>query len=477
MGNCRWRRDSAQVSKSIDGFHWRSQSTFVVVAAGATLSLNDFLTFPVLVGQNGGSAFLLLYLLFLIVLGLPLLIGELLLGRLGRSDPPRSLEILSAQQKSSVFWKTAGYLSMLAAFMIVSTFSIIAGWSLSYFFKSGLGVFSSMTSDGVSRTFSEFILDTERMMFWFTLFILLLVTISAQQLRQGVERFSLVLVPLLFLLLVCGLALALYSPGFGESVQVLLYADFTSLNDDAPMLALQRAFYTLSLGLGAMMVYGSYLPANSSIGYSAILVIVVDLLFSIFIGLAINALVFSTGFEPTLDSQYAYRILPSVFNQLDSGYLGASLFFLMLVLAALTTSMALMEVSVCYFQRKFLFTRLKAAMLVGVCIWIAGFGSIVSYSLWNGEGFTIAVFFGDDAVRIVNNASFHDIMMFFSSRIIQPVAALLLCLFVAWVIPREISFRELDLPGKYYYEGWNFMIRYITPVLLAIIIFNSMGII
>ena len=465
------------MSKSIDGFHWRSQSTFIVVAAGATLSLSDFLTFPVLVGQNGGSAFLLLYLLFLIVLGLPLLMGELLLGRLGRSDPPRSFEILAAQQKSSVFWKTAGFLSMLAAFMIVSTFSVIAGWSLSYLFKSSLGVFSAMTADGVSRSFNQFILDTERMMLWFTLFILLLVTISAQQLRNGIERFSLVLVPVLFMLLVAGLILAIYSPGFEQSVQVLLHADFSSLDGKAPMLALQRAFYTLALGLGVMMVYGSYLPANSSIGYSALLVIVIDLLFSIFIGLTIHALTFSTGFEPSLDSQYAFRILPVVFNRLDSGYLGAALFFLMLVLAALTTSMALMEASVSYFQRRFLFSRLKAAMLVGLCIWIAGFGSVISYSVWNGEGFTIAVFFGGDAMRIVNNVSFHDIMMFTSSRIMQPIAALFACLFVAWVVPREISFRELALPGKYYYEVWNVMIRYITPVLLTIVILDSIGII
>jgi NSS family neurotransmitter:Na+ symporter len=465
------------MSKSIDGFQWRSQNVFIVVAAGATLSLNDFLTFPVLVGQNGGSAFLMLYLIFLLVLGLPLLMAELLLGRLGRSDPPRSFEILSAQLKSSVFWKSAGFLSMLAAFMIVSTFSVIAGWSLSYFIKSGLGVFSVMTAEGVSRSFNDFILDTERMMLWFTLFILLLVAVSAQQLKKGLERFSLVLVPLLLLILISGLLVAVYSPGFSQSVQVLLHADFASLGDDAPILALQRAFYTLALGLGAMMVYGSYLPAGSSIGYLALQVIIIDLLFSIIIGLAIYSMAFSTGFEPSLDSQYAYRILPVVFNRLDVGYLGAALFFLMLLLAALTTSMALIEGMVSYFQRRFLFSRLKAAVLAGVCIWITGFGSVISYSVWNGEGFTIAIYFGDDAVRIVNNASFHDIMMFASSRIIQPVAALLICLFVAWVIPRETSFRELGLPGNYFYESWNFMIRYITPVLLTVVVLSSVGII
>jgi NSS family neurotransmitter:Na+ symporter len=465
------------MSRSIDGFQWRSQSAFIVVAAGATLSLNDFLTFPVLAGQNGGSAFLLLYLLFLAILGLPLLIAELLLGRLGRSDPPRSFEILASQQKSSVYWKTTGLLSILAAFLIVSTFSVIAGWSLSYFFKSGLGVYSGLSVDGVSRSFGEFILDTERMMLWYTLFILLLISVSAQQLSSGIQRFSLLLVPGMMLLLAIGFSVAIFSPGFDQSVQFLLHADFSSLGDDAPLMALQRAFYTLALGLGAMMVFGSYLPAKCSIGYSALLVIAIDLLFSIIIGLTINALTFSAGIEPVLDSQYAYRILPAVFNRLDSGALFAALFFLMLVIAALTTSMALMEGPVSYLQRRFLFTRLKSVVLVGISIWIAGFGSLVSYSVWNGEGFTIALFFGDDAVRIVNNASFHDIMIFVSSRVIQPLAALFMCLFVAWVIPRDISYAELGLPGKYSYEVWNLMIRYITPVLLMIVVLSSIGII
>ena len=135
------------MSQSTNGFQWRSQSAFIIVATGATLSLNDFLTFPVLAGQNGGGAFLLLYAIFLFLLGLPLLMAELLIGRLGRSDPSRSFEILASQQNASVYWKTVGFVSLLAAFLIVATFSVIAGWSLSYVFKSGLGIYSSLTAN------------------------------------------------------------------------------------------------------------------------------------------------------------------------------------------------------------------------------------------------------------------------------------------------------------------------------------------
>ncbi len=467
----------ALMINSTNGIQWRSQSAFVIVATGATLSLNDFLTFPVLAGHNGGGAFLLLYAIFLFLLGLPLLMAELLIGRLGRSDPSRSFEILASQQQASVYWKTVGFVALLAAFLIVSTFSVIAGWSLSYIFKSGLGIYSSLTADSINASFSEFVKDTERMMLWHTLFVILLVTFSAQQLRKGIERISYILVPGMVVIIFLGLIIASSSPGFYQSIEYLLYADFSSLDTNTPLLALQRAFYTLALGLGAMIVYGSYLPTNVSIGYSAFLVITIDLLFSIIVGLTINAFIFSAGMLPGLDSQYAYRVLPYVFNQHELGQFLAVMFYLLLTIAALTTSFALMEGPASYIQRKFRYSRIKSVVLLGMAIWALGLGSIFSYSVWNGDGLTVALFYGGEAVRIVYNAGFHDVMVSISSHIIQPLAALFLCLFVAWVIPREVSHQELAMPGKYWYEIWNYLIRYITPVLLLIVVLNSFGII
>jgi NSS family neurotransmitter:Na+ symporter len=465
------------MSNPTSGFRWRSQSAFIIVATGATLSLNDFLTFPVLAGQNGGGAFLLLYAIFLFALGLPLLMAELLIGRMGRSDPSRSFEILASQQEASVYWKTIGFVSLLAAFLIVATFSVIAGWSLSYVFKSGLGIYSNLTADGIDSSFSEFIADTERMMLWHTLFVVLLVIFCAQQLHKGIERISYILVPGMIVIIIFGLIVAANSPGFEKSIRYLLYADFSNLDANTPLMALQRAFYTLALGLGAMIIYGSYLPSNVSIGYSAVLIITIDLLFSIIVGLSLNALIFSAGMLPGIDSQFAYRVLPYVFNQHESGQILPVLFYLMLTMAVLTTSFALMEGPVSYIQRKFNYSRIKSVVLLCMAIWAFGLGSIFSYSVWNGDGLTVALFYGDKAIRIIYNAGFHEVMVYISSHIIQPLVALFLCLFVAWVIPREMSHRQFALPGKYWYEIWNFMIRYITPVLLVIVVFDSFGII
>ena len=268
-----------------NGFTWRSRSAFVLVAVGATLSLNDFLTFPVLAGQNGGGAFLLLYVLFLFVLGMPLLMVELMLGRITRSDPSACLRRLSEQYKASVYWKLAGLGSMLAAFLLVATFSVIAGWSLAYATKSVAGAFSEVDLEGAKQLFDSFVFDGERMTLWHTLFMIVLVTICAQPLKTGVERFSLILVPLMVCSLLVGLILAINSDGMIGSIRYILYADFDAVDSKTPILALQRAFYTLALGVGVMIAYGRYLPAGESIAYSAGLVIAVDLLFSVFTGM------------------------------------------------------------------------------------------------------------------------------------------------------------------------------------------------
>ena len=459
------------------GFTWRSRPVFVLVAVGATLSLNDFLTFPVLAGENGGGAFLLLYLLFLFALGLPLLMSELMLGRLTRRDPASALGKIAFQYRASVYWKLIGLAAMLAAFLIAATFSVVAGWSLSYSLKSAIGLFSEVDVETAQSMFDSFIVDSERMALWQSLFIVVLITICAQPLRTGLERANALLVPSMGLLLVIGLIVAVTSPGFEEAIRSMLHADFSAVDSQTPLLALQRAFYTLALGVGVMMAYGRYLPGTTSIGYAAVLILLIDLLFSILIGLSVNTLVLSGGYQPGADDYFAFRLMPVVFGNYTQGQLFSTLFFLLLTLAALTSTIALLEAPITYLQQKLGVSRLKAATLLGFCLWAVGIGVILAHSVWNGEGFSLALFIGDEAVRLVNNAGFHDVLIFVSSHLIQPVVALCLCLLVAWKIPREVSHRELAQSRRYYFEMWNYLVRYIIPVLLLVIIFAGFGII
>lgn len=456
------------------GFQWQSQSTFVLVAAGATLSLNDFLTLPVLVGQNGGGTFLLLYIFFLFAMGMPLLMAEIMLGRLGRADPSRTIETLAVQHKASVYWKSLGFVSMLVAFLIIAMFSVIAGWSLSYFIKSLLGVYNGVSAAGVSALFKDFVGDAERMMLWHTLFVILLISISVQHLKFRLEKVFQLAVLLIGLILMSGFIVAIFSSEFARSVELLLWADFSDLDSQMALLALQRAFYTLALGVGVMMMFGSYLPDNISIGYSAALIIVIDLLISIIIALSLNTLVFESGMAPTIENQFAFRTLPYAFSQFQYGEVFVALFFLLLILASLTTTLALMEAPIRYVLRKFELGRIKTVIYIGIAIWLFGFGAVLSYSVWSSNGFTIALFFSDAAVRLVNNAGVHDVMVFFSSHLIQPLVAFFLCIFAGWILPRSVTFKELRQSRRFWYELWNYLIRYVTPVLIFIVALNAL---
>ena len=464
------------MSETANRFQWRSQSALVVVATGATLSLNDFLTFPTMVGQNGGGAFLMFYILFLFLLGLPLMIGELLLGRISRSDPTHCFETLAAQHKASVYWKLIGLMSVVAAVLITSTFSVIAGWTTAYTVKTVIGVYNIIDINTSAGLFENFLMDSERMAFWHTLFVLLLLLIVSQPTKIGMQKLFCCLVPLMLLLLIISLAHAAYSSELILSIRYFLYTDFSVVSSDTPILALQRAFYTLTLGLGVMMSIGRFIPSKVSLGYSSVQIITVHLLFNILIGLLINAYVLSSDPLINPDSQFAFKLLPVIFGNSEFGQIFGSIFYLLLVIAAITTSVALMESPVSYLQRQFNYSRLKATSIIVVIVWLFGMGTVFSYSVWHDNGFTIALIFGDEAVRLVNNAGFHDVIIFISSYLIQPVVGLFLCLFVAWIIPREISFRELALPGRHWYECWNYLIRYITPALLLVVLLKSVGI-
>jgi NSS family neurotransmitter:Na+ symporter len=219
------------------------------------------------------------------------------------------------------------------------------------------------------------------------------------------------------------------------------------------------------------------LPVGMSIGYSAGLVITIDLLFTIYISLTINALMISAGQQPGLDSQFAFRVMPVILEDFSSAELFNTIFFLLLTIAALTTSVALLEAPITYFQRKCNISRLRAAVSLGIAAWLFGLGVVLAHSVWNGDGFTIALFFGDEAIRLVNNAGFHDVLVFISSHLIQPFVALFVCLFVAWKIPREVSHKEFALSRHFSFEIWNFLVRYIVPVLLLVVILTAFGII
>lgn len=458
-------------------FFWRNQSFFIIVTTGATLSLKDFLTFPVLTGEHGGGAFLLFYLLFLVLLGLPLLIAELLLGRISKTNISDSLDDLSSELKASIYWKLIGYLTLVASFFILSAYSVISGWSLSYMVKTLFGVFSAVTADGIAAKFHQFQNDSEAMMLWHSFFMLIIVAIAARPLQQGVEKLVSLFVPLMGVLLVIGLGYALYTSELVQSVEYILYPDFSKIDASTAMLALQRAFFTLALGLGVMTMYGAYSKEDFSLGYAAIQIVAIDLLFSVLTGIAINALIFSTDFQPVIDDELAFRVLPVVFGAMPFGTVFGALFYCLLALAAITTALAIMEALIHFTMRHAGLSRIQAATRLGLAIWFLGLGTIFSYSLWKEAGFTLTLAFGKEAHRVVNEAGFNDVILFLSSNLFQPLIALFIALFVGWIVPRTVSYEHLKMQRRQQYELWNFAIRFVVPTLVFIVLLTTLGLI
>ncbi|MBL6998623.1 MAG: sodium-dependent transporter, partial [Gammaproteobacteria bacterium] len=427
--------------------------------------------------ENGGGAFLLMYAFFLLVLGLPLLMSEFMMGRMTRANLVDALDQLAAENGASIYWKVFGVLAILAGFLILSSYSVVSGWSAAYFFKTGAGVYQGATLDGVKALFNSFQTNSEAMMLWHTLFMVIIVTISAQSLKKGLERIFVILVPTMAVLLVVGLFYAFYSGGMAQSVDYILYPDWSRVDAGMPLLALQRAFFTLALGLGIMVVFGSYLKQDVHIGYLSVQIIVIDLLFSVITGLAINALVFSANVQPVFDDELAFRLLPVIFGSFEYGSLFGALFYLLLTLAAITTAVAILEAVINCYRLKYQQTRLRAASQIGFAVWLLGLGTIFSYSLWSDSGFTMTLYFGDEAYRIINQAGFHDAVIFLSSHILQPLVALFVSLFVGWVIPRSVSYEALGLKNRKLYEVWNFGIRYITPALVFVVMLSMLGVV
>lgn len=458
-------------------FKWPSQSAFVLVTAGATLSLNDFLAFPAMAINNGGGAFLLLYLAFLFALGMPLLMGEIMLGRMMKTDPVQGFRQVTQKYGNSVYWELLGTLVLFAAFLVVVTTCVIGGWSFSYTMKSVAGVYGGMGASDLEAHLVAFSQDGERLALWLTLFTVLVVLIGAQRRRLVLQKLLPALVIVMVVLLMLSLLFALSFGHLNSSVEALLHVNAGYFSVEMAVLALHRAFYTLALALGLGFAFGSYFDDGIPIGYSVGLVVVVDLLFTIGNALAINAFVLAAGLQVELGDLFAFQILPLAFNSTAGGEGLLSLVYLMFTLAALTTAVALLENPARYLMRRFAWSRYAAFSTLGFTVWVVGMMVILSYSYWRGEGFSLEILFADGPVRIIDNARFQDVIVFLSSHFIQPLAAFLLCLYVAWVLPRKVSFTELHLRSQFCFEIWSYFSRYITPALLLVVILASFNLI
>lgn len=440
---------------------WSSRLAFVLAASGSAIGLGNIWKFPYLAGENGGGAFVLVYLLCVAAVGIPIMIAETMLGRRGRQNPINTMLSLAQEAKASPAWHYAGWLGVISGFLILSYYSVIAGWSMVYIFKMNSGLMSHISPENASRTFEDLKYSPEIQFIWHTIFMIATMLIVSRGVSGGLERATRFMMPGLFIMLILLDGYAMSSDGFSQGMSFLFKPDFSRINGESVLVAMGQAFFSLGLGMGAIMIYGSYLPDHVSISRSTIFVASADTLVALLAGIAIFPIVFANHLEPTMGPGLIFQTLPIAFGQMPGGLVFGSLFFVLVFFAAITSAIALIEPTVAWLSENREMRRETACLWCGVGCWLLGLGTVFSFNIWSD-----AVWFGKNFFELVD---------FLTANIMLPVGGILVALFAGWIMRRESSEAELEMGSAYAY--WRFAVRYVSPFAVALVTLSAIGVI
>lgn len=447
--------------KSIHG-QWSSRWAFILAATGSAVGLGNIWRFPYITGENGGGAFVLVYILCVVMFAVPIMMAEIMIGRRGRQSPINTMESLAEEEGLNPAWRYLGWMGVVAGFMILSFYSVVAGWTIDYIFRAGSGSFSIASDNEVAGLFEGLLANPERLLVLHTVFMALTVIVVSMGVRSGLERAVKFMMPALFILLVIMVGYAMSTTGFGQGLNYLFYPDFSELTGKGVLAAMGQAFFSLSLGMGAIMMYGSYLPERASIAKTTISIAAADTSVAILAGIAIFPLVFAYGLDPDKGPGLIFITLPIAFGKMPYGEFFGTGFFILLLFAAWTSSISLLEPAVAWLVENRGMTRPRASAFTGLAAWLLGVGSVLSFNHW--------------ADYKLFGKTYFDMMDYLTSNIMLPLGGLLLAIFAAWLMKKQSSVDELDMGDGFAYQCWYFAVRYIAPVGVALIFLQAIGI-
>ncbi len=451
----------ADKQESIHG-QWTGRWGFILAATGSAVGLGNIWKFPYITGENGGGAFVIVYLMCIAVIGIPIMMAEIMLGRRGRQSPINTMTALAIQSGHSQKWHLLGWMGVIAGFLILSYYSVIAGWALAYVERSMTGAFNDSTPEMIKTLFGSFVANPLQLIFWHSLFMFLTIVVVARGVQGGLEKAARYMMPGLFMILLLLVGYAMSAGDFSKGLNFLFAVDFSKITTNSIVIAMGHAFFTLSLGMGAIMVYGSYLPKDASIGKATLIIAVADTVVALLAGMAIFPLVFANQLEPGQGPGLIFQTLPLAFGHMPWGSFFATLFFILLTFAAWTSSISLIEPAVAYLVENRGITRVRASILMGVSCWAMGLLTVFSFNLWSK--FTPLSF-----ISIFEGKTIFDLLDYLTANIMLPWGGFFIAVFAAWFMAREASMDELALEYRWLYNIWRFLVRYITPVAVLII--------
>ena len=436
----------------------------ILAAAGSAVGLGNIWRFPYEAGNHGGAAFILVYLACVFIMGMPIMIAEFTVGRRAKASTGRAFGLLANDNK----WNCIGGLGVLAALLILGYYSVVAGWTLEYILVSLSNGFSGKGPEEFVALFQNFSQDPFRPVIWLLLFLLLTHYIVVKGVKDGIEKSSKIMMPVLFILIVVLAICSMTLPNAGKGLEFLLKPDFSKVNADVFLGAMGQAFFSMSLGMGCLSTYASYFGSETRLGKTALSVGVIDTFVAILAGLIIFPAAFSVGIQPDAGPSLIFITLPNVFQQAFGSIpflaiIFSLLFYVLLALAALTSTISLHEVVTAYLNERFKMTRGRAAMFVTSFCVITGILSSLSLGAWDTKFFSLGFF---------------DLLDFVTAKLMLPLGGLLVCLFVGWYLKRSVSYEELTnygLQKATYFPVYMFILRYFAPIAITLIFVNELG--
>ena len=448
--------------ESIHGL-WSSRLTFILAVTGSAIGLGNIWKFPYVAGANGGGAFVLVYLICILVIGFPIMVSEILLGRKGRRNPITSMQLLGKEETGSQSWKVVGFIGLFAGFLILSYYSVIAGWTLHYFTLSLTGDFTQLDTGQANLLFSELTSSILTQAVFHTFFMAITIIIISRGIKNGLEKAVKIMMPALLFIMMILLVYSITQGDFAKGVDFLLKPDFSKITAESILAAMGQAFFTLSLGMGCIVMYGAYLPKNESIVKTSLTIIFCDTLIALLAGLVIFPIVFDNNLAPTDGPGLIFLTLPLAFSDITGGMLFGSLFFILLGFAAITSAISLLEPSVAWMIETQNIKRSTSAIIIGSVIWLLGFLTILSFNdlsdftFWKGTLF--------------------DNFDYLASNILLPISGLLFTIFASWFMTKTSSRSELSDISPITYNVWKFLARVVAPIGVIIIFLNAINIV